>query len=97
ITGQFLSRERQIAVPERRTEDRGTFEVRGARHHNLKGIDVEFPIARFIAVPGVSGSGKSTLVNDIVYKALANKLHRYRVKPGDHDEVEGIDDFDKVI
>jgi excinuclease ABC subunit A len=97
ITGQFLSRERQIAVPERRTEDRGTFQVRGARQHNLKGIDVEFPIGRFIAVTGVSGSGKSTLVNDIVYKSLANKLHRYRVKPGDHDEVEGIDDFDKVI
>ncbi|HXV02857.1 MAG TPA: ATP-binding cassette domain-containing protein, partial [Gaiellaceae bacterium] len=86
-----------IAVPERRTEDRGTFQVRGARQHNLKGIDVEFPIGRFIAVTGVSGSGKSTLVNDIVYKSLANKLHRYRVKPGDHDEVEGIDDFDKVI
>jgi excinuclease ABC subunit A len=97
ITGQFLSRTRQIAVPERRTEDRGTFRVRGARQHNLKGIDVEFPIGRFIAVTGVSGSGKSTLVNEIVYKALANKLHRFRVKPGDHDEVEGIDDFDKVI
>jgi excinuclease ABC subunit A len=97
ITGQFLSRERQIAVPERRTEDRGSFCIRGARQHNLKGIDVEFPIGRFIAVTGVSGSGKSTLVNEIVYKALANKLHRFRVKPGDHDEVEGIDDFDKVI
>jgi excinuclease ABC subunit A len=97
ITGQFLSRERQIAVPDRRTEDRGSFRIRGARQHNLKGIDVEFPIGRFIAVTGVSGSGKSTLVNEIVYKALANKLHRFRVKPGDHDEVEGIDDFDKVI
>ncbi len=97
ITGQFLSGEREIAVPERRTEDRGTFAVRGARQHNLKGIDVEFPIGRFIAVTGVSGSGKSTLVNDIVYKALANKLHRFRVKPGEHDTVEGIDDFDKVI
>ena len=97
ITGQFLSRAREIAVPERRTEDLGTFRVLGARMHNLKGIDVEFPIGKFVAVTGVSGSGKSTLVNEIVYKALANRLHRMRVKPGDHDSVEGIECFDKVI
>ncbi len=97
ITGQFLSRERQIAVPQRRDEDRGAFQVRGASQHNLKGIDVEFPVGRFIAVTGVSGSGKSTLVNEIVYKSLANTLHRFRVKPGEHESVEGIECFDKVI
>ena len=97
ITGQFLAGTREIAVPERRTEERGTFRVLGATQHNLKGIDVEFPVGRFIAVTGVSGSGKSTLVNETVYKALANKLHRFRVKPGEHAAVEGIDVFDKVI
>jgi excinuclease ABC subunit A len=97
ITGQFLSRTRQIAVPERRPTDNGFFRVLGARMHNLKGIDVGFPVGRFIVVTGVSGSGKSTLVNEIVYKALANRLHRMRTKPGDHDGVEGIDCFDKVI
>ncbi len=65
--------------------------------HNLKGIDVSFPVGKFITVTGVSGSGKSTLVNEIVYKALANRLHRLRVKPGDHIACEGIECFDKVI
>jgi excinuclease ABC subunit A len=97
VTGQFLSGKRQIAVPERRPNDNGAFSVRGARMHNLKDVDVEFPVGKFVCVTGVSGSGKSTLVNEIVYKALANRLHRMRVKPGDHDAVEGIDCFDKVI
>jgi excinuclease ABC subunit A len=97
ITGQFLSRTRTIAVPDRRTEDLGSFWVRGATQHNLKHIDVEFPVGKFIAVTGVSGSGKSTLVNETVFKALANRLHRVRVKPGDHESVEGIEAFDKVI
>src|SRR5438128_753120 len=97
ITGQFLSGEREIAVPERREIENGSFWVRGAAMHNLKGIDVEFPVARFVCVTGVSGSGKSTLVNEIVYKALANRLHRMRVKPGEHESVEGIECFDKVI
>src|SRR6266446_1656922 len=97
VTGQFLSRARSIPVPERRTEDLGSFWVRGASMHNLKDIDVEFPVGKFVCVTGVSGSGKSTLVNEIVYKSLANRLHRMRVKPGDHDEVEGIEAFDKVI
>jgi excinuclease ABC subunit A len=97
VTGQFLSGEREIAIPERRSEDLGAFSVRGARMHNLKDVDVEFPVGKFICVTGVSGSGKSTLVNEIVYKALANRLHRMRVKPGDHDAVEGIECFDKVI
>ena len=65
--------------------------------HNLKGIDVDFPVGRFIAVTGVSGSGKSTLVNEILYKTLANRLNKMRTKPGDHEGVDGIDVFDKVI
>jgi excinuclease ABC subunit A len=97
VTGQFLSGERAIAVPDRRTDEAGVFRVLGASMHNLKGIDVEFPVGRFVCVTGVSGSGKSTLVNEIVYKALANRLHRLRVKPGDHEAVEGIECFDKVI
>ncbi|HEX2044062.1 MAG TPA: excinuclease ABC subunit UvrA [Gaiellaceae bacterium] len=97
VTGQFLSGEREIAVPERRTEETGSFFVRGASMHNLKDIDVEFPVGKLVCVTGVSGSGKSTLVNEIVYKALANRLHRLRVKPGDHIACEGIECFDKVI
>jgi excinuclease ABC subunit A len=97
VTGQFLSRARVIPVPERRTEDNGSFWVRGATQHNLKDLDVEFPVGKFVTVTGVSGSGKSTLVNEIVHKALANKLHRHRTKPGEHQSVEGIEVFDKVI
>jgi excinuclease ABC subunit A len=97
VTGQFLSGKREIAVPERRMEDLGSFWIRGASMHNLKDIDVEFPVAKFVCVTGVSGSGKSTLVNEIVYKTLANRLHRMRVKPGDHLGCEGIECFDKVI
>jgi len=97
VTGQFLSRAREIPVPPRRELDLGSFSVRGASMHNLKDIDVEFPVAKFVCVTGVSGSGKSTLVNEIVYKALANRLHRLRVKPGDHLGCEGIECFDKVI
>jgi excinuclease ABC subunit A len=97
VTGKFLSRERTIAVPERRVEDLGSFWVRGASQHNLKEIDVEFPVGKFVCVTGVSGSGKSTLINEIVYKALANRLHRLRVKPGEHLGCEGIECFDKVI
>jgi excinuclease ABC subunit A len=97
VTGQFLAGVREIAVPERRDEDFGSFWVRGASQHNLKGIDVEFPVGKLVCVTGVSGSGKSTLVNEIVFKALANRLHRMRVKPGDHASCEGIECFDKVI
>jgi excinuclease ABC subunit A len=97
VTGQFLSGRRQIPVHERRSGDNGSFWVRGASMHNLKGIDVEFPVGKFVCVTGVSGSGKSTLVNEIVYKALANQLNRARVRPGDHLGCEGTECFDKVI
>ncbi len=97
ITGQFLSGVRGIAVPERRTDDLGSFWVRGASQHNLKEIDVEFPVGKLVCVTGVSGSGKSTLVNEIVFKALANRLHKLRLKPGDHAGCDGIECFDKVI
>jgi excinuclease ABC subunit A len=97
VTGQFLSGKREIAVPKRRDNDLGSFWIRGASMHNLKDIDVEFPVGKFVCVTGVSGSGKSTLVNEIVYKTLANRLHRMRVKPGDHLGCEGIECFDKVI
>jgi excinuclease ABC subunit A len=97
VTGQFLSHTREIPIPPRRGDDHGSFWVRGASMHNLKSIDVEFPVGKFVCVTGVSGSGKSTLVNEIVYKALANKLHRVRTKPGDHAGCEGIECYDKVI
>src|SRR5437870_308498 len=90
VTGEFLSGKREIAVPERRDEDLGSFWIRGASMHNLKDIDVEFPVGKFVCVTGVSGSGKSTLVNEIVYKSLANRLHRMRMMLGDHAGTEGI-------
>jgi excinuclease ABC subunit A len=97
VTGQYLAGLRSIPIPQRRDDDRGSFRVLKASQHNLKKIDVEFPVGKFICVTGVSGSGKSTLVNDIVFKALANRLNRTRTKPGTHRSVEGIDVFDKVI
>jgi excinuclease ABC subunit A len=97
VTGQFLSGSRAIEVPRRRAEDRGVFRILGANEHNLKDIDVEFPVGKFICVTGVSGSGKSTLVNEIVFKSLANRLNRARTKPGRHAGVEGVEVFDKVI
>ncbi|MGZ4481670.1 MAG: excinuclease ABC subunit UvrA, partial [Gaiellales bacterium] len=82
ITGAYLAGRRAIHVPDRRIHDAGWFGVTGAGEHNLQGIDVELPVGKFICVSGVSGSGKSTLVNDVIFKALANRLHRARVKPG---------------
>jgi excinuclease ABC subunit A len=97
VTGQFLSRTRTIPIPPRRDDDRGSFKVLKAAQHNLKKIDVSFPVGKFICVTGVSGSGKSTLVNEIVFKSLANRLNRARTKPGQHRGVQGIEVFDKVI
>jgi excinuclease ABC subunit A len=97
ITGAYLSGRLSIPVPDRRMHDAGWFGVRGAAEHNLKDIDIELPVSKFIAVTGVSGSGKSTLVNEVIFKALANRVQRTRVKPGAHREVLGFDAFDKVI
>ena len=98
ITGAYLRGERSIAVPSQRREGSGgALTVVGAREHNLRDVTVEFPLARFVCVTGVSGSGKSSLVNDVLYQALAHKLHRTRDRPGEHDRIEGIDQIDKVI
>jgi excinuclease ABC subunit A len=97
LTGQYLSGTRQIPLPTERRRRRGELVVRGARQHNLKGIDVAFPLGVFACVTGVSGSGKSTLVNEILYRSLANRLHRARLRPGAHDRVVGLDQVDKII
>src|SRR5437016_5172930 len=97
ITGAYLSGRRAIPVPDRRIHDSGWFGVHGAAEHNLKAIDVDLPVGKFICVTGVSGSGKSTLVNEVIYKALVNRVTRSRVKPGAHRSVHGIEAFDKVI
>jgi len=97
LTGQYLSGEREIPLPAERRSPRGELVVRGARQHNLKHVDVEFPLGVFVSVTGVSGSGKSTLVNEILYRAVANRLHRARMRPGAHDRIEGIERVDKII
>ena len=97
LTGQFLSGERAIEVPAERRSPSGELVVRGARQHNLEGVDAAFPLRTFTAVTGVSGSGKSTLVNEILYRAVSNRLHRARMRPGAHDRIEGIEQVDKII
>jgi excinuclease ABC subunit A len=98
ITGQYLNGQRFIPVPEKRRPGSGQFvTVKGARENNLKSLDVKFPLNKFICVTGVSGSGKSSLVNEVLYKALAQKVHRAKSKPGAHDSLEGLEHVNKVI
>ena len=98
ITGQYLSGKKQIPVPrKRRKPNEAWLELKGCREHNLKNIDVRFPLGLFTCVTGVSGSGKSTLVNEILYKVLREKLYKARTFPGDFDEILGIEHVGKVI
>jgi excinuclease ABC subunit A len=98
LTAAYLSGKRQIPLPpKRRKADRGYIEVIGASEHNLKDVDVQFPIGLFTAVTGVSGSGKSTLVIDILYKAIAKQLYKAHEAPGKHLRIEGLDQIDKII
>ncbi len=96
-TGQYLSGRRAIGVPEKRRKPSGYVEIVGASQHNLKDVDVKIPLGVFAAVTGVSGSGKSTLINEILYKAVANKLHRAKLRPGAHKRIRGLEHLDKII
>ncbi|HEY6066447.1 MAG TPA: excinuclease ABC subunit UvrA, partial [Thermoanaerobaculia bacterium] len=98
LTARYLSGELEIPVPPVRRAGSGrSLVVRSAKEHNLKSLDVRFPLSVMTAVTGVSGSGKSTLVNDILYRALARALHGAAERPGKHDRIEGLFEIDKVI
>ena len=97
ITGQYLAGKLKIPVPEKRREPAGWLTVRGAEEHNLKNIDVKFPLGIMTCVTGVSGSGKSSLVNEILYKYLAKRLNRAHEIPGKFGSIEGLEKLDKVI
>ena len=98
ITGQYLSGRRKIPVPEARRKGNGKYlEIKGAKQNNLKNISVKIPLGTFTCVTGVSGSGKSSLVNEIIYKELAGRLNRAKLRPGDFKEMLGLENLDKVI
>ena len=98
LTGQYLSGKKRIDVPEhrRKVTDR-KISIKGARSNNLKDVDVDIPLSVMSVVTGVSGSGKSSLVNEVLYKSLAQKINKSKVKPGSYDSIEGIDQLDKII
>jgi excinuclease ABC subunit A len=97
LTGQYLSGKRKIELPDERRQPSGALLVRGAREHNLKGIDVAVPLGVFCCVTGVSGSGKSTLINETLHHSVANRLHQAKLRPGAHDGVDGLSQIDKII
>ncbi|MEG0260328.1 MAG: excinuclease ABC subunit UvrA [Lysinibacillus sp.] len=98
LTGQYLSGKKFIPLPiERRKQDGRKLSIKGAKENNLQNVKIDVPLGMFVAVTGVSGSGKSTLINEILYKTLAQKLNRSKVKPGAHKEVTGIEMLEKVI
>jgi len=97
VTGKYLSGDRTIPVPEERREGDGAhLTVRGARQHNLRDLNVDFPLGTFTAITGVSGSGKSTLMHDILYKGLVRRMNDTDVNPGEHDDIEGIEQIETV-
>ncbi len=97
LTGRYLAGSEQIELPEERRKPKGELTVRGAREHNLTGVDVGIPLGVLTCVTGVSGSGKSTLVNSTLHPAVANRLHRSKLRPGPHDGIDGIEQIDKII
>ena len=98
LTGDYLSGRRIVGRPNKRREGNGkTIAVTGARHHNLKNIDVEIPLGKLVCVTGVSGSGKSSLISDILTPTLANALMKAEQKPGEHDSIVGLENLDKII
>lgn len=98
VTGQYLSGEKQVEVPEKRRSGNGNFlQVIGAAENNLKEVDVSIPLGTFVCVTGVSGSGKSSLINEILYKYLAKNLNRAKTRAGRHKEIIGVENLDKVI
>jgi excinuclease ABC subunit A len=98
LTGKYLTGERKIPVPEERYKPNGKYlSIKGARQHNLKDIDVDIPLGTFTCITGVSGSGKSTLINYTLKRKLMKHIYSSTLKPGDHDQIEGIDQLDKVI
>jgi excinuclease ABC subunit A len=99
LTAKYLKKKLTITVPfqRRHLRKRNYLEIKGAREHNLKNIDVKFPLGTFICITGVSGSGKSTLVDEILYRGLAQKLYKSKIKPGLHQKIKGIEYIDKVI
>lgn len=97
LTGAFLSRKQRIPIPKKRRRAKNHLWIKGASHHNLKNIDVKIPLEVFLAITGVSGSGKSSLISDILYPALAGRLHKSKLQPGRHKAIEGWEHIDKII